>query len=268
MAFCLIQEGHDLCEGAVFEHDHVLGQVLNQCDEAALRIEPGVSLQLLVVGLQALDDAADAKLIVALCTVQCSDDQVNDAEVEALLARHNGLGPLLLLLHLAHQLLCLLILAGHDVGDTEVGQNDGGDIQQLVLVLLDDWLIVLDCLLVVVVLHEEGMRHVELPHLVLAAELLGLPEDLFHSRVVLHLPVDGGHGHQTRDVRLQGLIILVDGPLDGVLVTGHACILDLLCQAAQHFHVPAGQLIKPAECLLRRARPCNGGVQEVLHVLA
>lgn len=44
----------------------MLGQVLIEGQEAALGIEPGVCLQLLVVGLKALDDAADAKLVVAL----------------------------------------------------------------------------------------------------------------------------------------------------------------------------------------------------------
>ena len=38
-------------------------------------------------------------------------------------------------------------------------------------------------------LQEEDVRDVELPQLVLAAELGALPEDLLNHRVVLHVPV-------------------------------------------------------------------------------
>ena len=51
-------------------------------------------------------------------------------------------------------------------------------------------------LLVMVVLHKEGVRHVELPDLVLAAELRALAEHALARAVVLPVPVDGRHGHQ------------------------------------------------------------------------
>jgi len=48
----------------------VLGHVLYEGEEAALGVVPRVRTQLLVVRLQALDHAGDAKLIVTLGTVQ------------------------------------------------------------------------------------------------------------------------------------------------------------------------------------------------------
>ena len=47
----------------------------------------------------------------------------------------------LLLLNLPHQLLCLLVLAGHDVAHTQVGQHNGGHVEDGVKVLLDNGLI-------------------------------------------------------------------------------------------------------------------------------
>jgi hypothetical protein len=38
-------------------------------------------------------------------------------------------------------------------------------------------------------LQEEDVRHIELPQLVLAAELGTLPKDLLDHRVVLHVPI-------------------------------------------------------------------------------
>ena len=45
-----------------------------------------------------------------LCAVQRADDEVDDAQVEALLVGVLGSAALLLLFNLAHQLFCLLIL--------------------------------------------------------------------------------------------------------------------------------------------------------------
>jgi hypothetical protein len=56
--------------------DHVLGQVLHQGEEATLGVEPRVSAQLFAVGLQRLDDSADAELVVALGAVQSTFSHV------------------------------------------------------------------------------------------------------------------------------------------------------------------------------------------------
>lgn len=66
--------------------------------------------------------------------------------------------------------------------------------------LLDDGLIEADGLPVLVLLHEEHMSHVELPGVVLVAELHRLAEDLLHHLVVLTVPVDLSLGHQDGDV--------------------------------------------------------------------
>jgi len=50
----------------------VLGEVLDEREEAPLGVEPGVRLDLLVVRLQGLNDAADAELEVALGAVECA----------------------------------------------------------------------------------------------------------------------------------------------------------------------------------------------------
>jgi hypothetical protein len=60
---------------------------------------------------------------------------------------HLHLRALLLTLHLPHQLLRQLVLAGHDVGHAQVGQHDGRDVEQRLAVLLHDGLVVPDGLL-------------------------------------------------------------------------------------------------------------------------
>ena len=68
------------------EVDHVLGHPLKKCQNAALCIEPGVSLQLSALRLHGLDDSGYAKLVVAFHTVQGPNDQVHNAEVKAAFA--------------------------------------------------------------------------------------------------------------------------------------------------------------------------------------
>lgn len=52
-----------------------------------------------------------------------------------------------LLLDLSHELLGLVVLAGHDIGHTQVGQHDGGHGEDVVAALLDDRVVVADRLL-------------------------------------------------------------------------------------------------------------------------
>jgi len=111
-----------------------------------------------------LHHTGDAKLEVALGTVQRADDQVDDAQVEGLLV---GVAALLLALDASHELLRLLVLRRHNVGDAQVGQDDRGHLQDGRGVLLDRRLVVTDRLLELGLLEEEDVRHVEHPHLVL-----------------------------------------------------------------------------------------------------
>ena len=64
---------------------------------------------------------------------------------------------------------------------------------------LDDGLVEADGLLVFV-LHEEHVSHIELPGVVLVADLHRLAENLLHHLEVLSVPVDLGLGHQDHDV--------------------------------------------------------------------
>jgi len=148
-------------------HDHVLRERLGERKECALRVEPRVEPELLLVGLERLDHATDPKLKVALCAVERADHQVDDAQVEALPVWVVEDGALLLLLHRAHELLRLLVLARHDVRDAQVGEHDRRYAQQLLGLLLDDRLVVANRLLELALLHEEDVRNVKLPHVVL-----------------------------------------------------------------------------------------------------
>ena len=65
--------------------------------------------------------------------------------------------------------------------------------------LLDDGLVEADGLLVLV-LHEEHVGYVQLPGVVLVADLHRLTENLLHHLEVLPVPVDLGLGHQDHDV--------------------------------------------------------------------
>mmetsp|Transcript_6533 Transcript_6533/g.9863 ORF Transcript_6533/g.9863 Transcript_6533/m.9863 type:complete len:305 (+) Transcript_6533:239-1153(+) len=262
-----VQEGDDLVDGVVLQHQHVLGHVLGQGQEAPLRVVPSIRAQLLVVGLQALDDPADAKLEVALGAVQGANHQVHNAQVEALAVGLRVRHALLLLLNLAHELLGLLVLAGHDAAHAEVGQHYGRGRQDVVAVLLHNRVVVPDRLLELGLLHEEDVGHVQLPGVVLRAELRGLAEQALHHGVVLPVPVDAGHGHKHRDVALQRLVVLLQALLDGIVVSGHTGILDLLRQLAQVVYVLCGQLVILPVGFLWRGLYHDSGIQVVIQVL-
>ena len=80
-----VKKQKNVCKSRIFYCHHVLCEVLRQAEKATLRIEPGVSPELLVVGLKAFDDARDAELVVPLGAVERPDDEVDDTEMEALL---------------------------------------------------------------------------------------------------------------------------------------------------------------------------------------
>ena len=69
---------------------------------------------------------------------------------------------------------------------------------------LDDGLVEAGGLFELVLLHEEYVGHVKLPHVVLVTELHRLTEDLLHLRVVLQVPVDLSLLHQYWDVPVRG----------------------------------------------------------------
>mmetsp|Transcript_49220 Transcript_49220/g.145302 ORF Transcript_49220/g.145302 Transcript_49220/m.145302 type:complete len:465 (+) Transcript_49220:106-1500(+) len=242
-----VEEVDDVVESLVLQQEHVLPQRLAQRKEAALGVVPGVDANLPLVRLERLDDAADTELVVALGAVESADDQVNYAEVVDGLAGVSDL--LLLLLHEPHQLLCLLVRRRHDVGHAEVRQDDGGDAKKVVVLLTDDRLVVADALLELL-LHEEDVRDVQLPGVVLAAELRGLPEDLLDHEVVLHVPVDLGLPHEHGDVLGEGGLELVEVPPDRPLVALLARVLQVLRAAAESLNVLGGELVEASVRLL------------------
>mmetsp|Transcript_118046 Transcript_118046/g.376387 ORF Transcript_118046/g.376387 Transcript_118046/m.376387 type:complete len:416 (-) Transcript_118046:800-2047(-) len=263
-----VQEVDDVIERFVFQQNHVLAQGLTQRQEAALRVVPRVHTNLALVRLQGLHDSADAELEVALGAIQGADDQVDDAQVVDRLGRICHL--LLLLLHQPHELLGLLVGGGHDVGHAEVRQDDGRDAQQVVVVFPDKGLVVADALLELL-LHEEDVGDVELPRLVLRAELGGLAENLLDHGVMLHVPIDLGLAHEHGHVLRQRLIELVQVLLHKVLVPVPACVLDVLGAPSQGLDVLGRELVEPPVGLLGRRLGQDQCIQELVvlwvHVL-
>ena len=66
----VLQELNALDEHRVPQHDHVLRHVLDEREEATLRVEPRVRAEFLLVRLDALDHPRYAKVVVALRAVQ------------------------------------------------------------------------------------------------------------------------------------------------------------------------------------------------------
>ena len=148
------------------------------------------------------------------------------------------------------ELLSISIVARHDIADTEVGQHNGGDGKKIVHLTANEWLIVANSVTVLVVLHEEDVGNVELPSLVLRAELCGLAEDLLHHRVVVLVPVDLGLHHEDGDVLVEGQIVLLKGMVDGLRVTGDPGILDGLSLFPERVNVLIGKLFEFSEGFL------------------
>jgi hypothetical protein len=119
--------------------------------------------------LQTFNDSADSEIVVALGAVKSTNDQVDDAKMEGLLGWLFNSNSILFLFDTLHELLSVCILTCHDVGHAKVGQDNSCYGEQVVHLPPDEWFIVSDGILVLLVLHEEYMGHVELPCLVLTA---------------------------------------------------------------------------------------------------
>mmetsp|Transcript_9142 Transcript_9142/g.19899 ORF Transcript_9142/g.19899 Transcript_9142/m.19899 type:complete len:238 (+) Transcript_9142:651-1364(+) len=112
------------------------------------------------------------------------------------------------------------------------------------------------------------MCDVELPHLVLGAELGRLEEELLHHGVVVSLPVDACLRHQHRYVPLQLLVVLLQADLYCVVVPSQARVLDLLREAAQLLDVLGGQFVELAVRFLHRGGHHDARVHVVVLLLA
>mmetsp|Transcript_35995 Transcript_35995/g.119196 ORF Transcript_35995/g.119196 Transcript_35995/m.119196 type:complete len:432 (-) Transcript_35995:451-1746(-) len=173
---------------------------------------------------------------------------------------------LLLSLHAPHQLLRVLVLRGHDVGDAQVREHNRGDRRDGVGGTLDHRLIVAYRLSELRLLQKEDMGHVELPELVLGAKLGALPEELLDHRVVLAVPVNLGLRHQDGHVPLKRLIVRLERSLDGLIVLLQPRVLNRLCQRPQRVDVPLGKVVKLSVGLLRRRLHAERGVQELVQL--
>jgi len=67
---------------------------------------------------------------------------------------------LFFLFYAFHQFFSIWVLADHDVGDTQIGKNNGSHTEKIIHMLLDDRFIVSGCISKLVILHEECMSNV------------------------------------------------------------------------------------------------------------
>jgi hypothetical protein len=91
-----------------------------------------------------------------------------------------------------------------------------------------EWLVVPDCITVLVLLKEENVSYVQFPYFVLTAEFCTLSEDLLDHGIVLQVPVSLGLHHQNRNVFVKCGIILLEGGVDGLRVSCNSGILNSL----------------------------------------
>ena len=133
---------------------------------------------------------------------------------------------LLFLLHTLHELLSICILTGHDIADAEVGEDDGRDREKVVHLAADKWLVIANGVTILIILHEEYVGDIELPCLVLTAELGRLAEDFLDHGVVAVVPVDLGLHHEHWDILVKSQVILLERIVDRLGVSGDPCILD------------------------------------------
>mmetsp|Transcript_15381 Transcript_15381/g.36332 ORF Transcript_15381/g.36332 Transcript_15381/m.36332 type:complete len:274 (+) Transcript_15381:677-1498(+) len=240
----------------------MLGQVFQQAKQTSLRVVPGVRLQLLVNRLQRLDNARYSELVVTLCAVEGANNEVDNAEVHVVAAGVLQGNLLLFFFHLAQEVLGQFVLARHNITDTQISQDHRRHGQNAVQTSLHERLVVLNGLVKLVVLHEEHVRDVELPDVVLAAELGALAEDFLNHGVVVEVPVDAGHGHQDWNVTFERVVVLLEALLDAFRVTCEPGVLNRLGQLAQHFDVLGGQLVVLGVRLIWCSLQLDCGVQE------
>ena len=129
--------------------------------------------------------------------------------MEYLFGRLFDCDSLLFLLDAFHQFFSIGILTRHDIADTEVGQDNGSNGEQVIHLTTNKRLIVADGISILVILHEEYMSDVELPSFVLATEFGGLAEDFLDHRIVAVIPVDLGLHHEDRNVLIERQVIFL-----------------------------------------------------------
>ena len=231
-------------ESGVFQHDHVFRKVLNERQEAPFSIVPGVSPQLLIIRLQRLYHSADPELIVPFAAIQSPDHQVHDAEMEHLFVRLCVCQFVFFFFNPPHQLLCVFILARHDITYTQISQNYSRHLQDVIDVLPNDGFIVADRLFELPFLHEEAVGHIEFPSVVFRTKLCGLSEEFLNLRVIFLVSINLSLSHQDRDILFKGVVIVFQSSFDSFVVSGQTGILNLLSQSPQLIHFLVGEVIE------------------------
>lgn len=72
------------------------------------------------------------------------------------------------------------------------------------------------------------MSNVELPSFVFTTEFSGLAEDFLHHGIVAVIPVDLCLHHEDGNVLVERQVILLQGVVDRLAVSGDSCVLDRL----------------------------------------
>ena len=126
----------------------------------------------------------------------------------------------------------------------------------------NEGLVVSNGVFVLVVLHEEHVRHVQLPGFVFTAELSGLAEDLLHHVVIALVPVDLRLHHQHGNVLVQRLVVFRERSVDRLAVTSNTRILNSLGLLAKSVDVVGGQILKLAVGLFIRRLVQNKVLKE------
>jgi len=257
-----VQEVEDLVKGAVRENEHVLRQSFDQAHQTTLGVEPSVCAEFLLEGFEGLDDTRHTEVVIALGTVEGTNDQVDNAKVVDLLGGLFHCDALFFFLDALHQLFGVGILTGHDVTDAQVGEHDSSDGEEVVHLTSDEGLVVSDGVPVFVVLHEEHVRHIQLPCLVLGAELSALAEDLLHLGVVSFIPVDLRLHHQNGDVLVESIVVLGQSVVDGFGVSGDSGVLNGLRLLSKRVDVLVSEVLELSVRLVLRGLVQNEVLKE------
>lgn len=156
------------------------------------------------------------------------------------------------------------------------------------VVLFDDRLVKSGRLLELILLHEQNVRHVQLPRVILVAELDGFSKDSLHLLVVLHVPVNFSLRHQHRNEPklhkskitkrtkmvcckfaslFKYVFVIVDCLFDHFVIVALPRFLHLFGQLPQRFRVPRGQLVEFIVGVFGRRLLHNQSVQKVKQIL-
>mmetsp|Transcript_45291 Transcript_45291/g.107995 ORF Transcript_45291/g.107995 Transcript_45291/m.107995 type:complete len:268 (-) Transcript_45291:698-1501(-) len=100
----------------------------------------------------------------------------------------------------------------------------------------------------------------------LRTELRALPEYLLYHRVVVLVPVDARLRHQHRYVPFEGLIVVLERALDGLVLPRQPRVLDLLRQPSQHLDVAVGEAVELVVGLVGACLQQDRRVQETVEI--